>query len=173
MQQLAPRPLWPACRPSSFCGTFGFKPTRERLLSGEADGTHPLLKHHHAITRSVRDSAWLFELTQDRSAQAKYPPLSAQQLSPQNRPLKIGLMLDNIQQHCLFLWKCHQHTYSTLVNSNKVTCQTNRPLKYLLPFIWFKLEIFLSILDKSIIKFVISVSQNKKIQYIVLVFNNI
>ena len=84
--------------PSSFCGTFGFKPTRERLLSGEADGTHPLLKHHHAITRSVRDSAWLFELTQDRSAQAKYPPLSAQQLSPQNRPLKIGLMLDNIQQ---------------------------------------------------------------------------
>jgi amidase len=84
--------------PSSFCGTFGFKPTRERLLSGEADGSHPFLKHHHAITRSVRDSAWLFELTQDRSAQAKYAPLSAQQLSPQNRPLKIGLMLDNIQQ---------------------------------------------------------------------------
>lgn len=83
--------------PSSFCGTFGFKPSRQRLLSGEADGSHPFLKHHHAITRSVRDSAWLFDVTQDRSAQATYRPLSAKQLARQNQPLKIGLMFDNIQ----------------------------------------------------------------------------
>ena len=84
--------------PSSFCGTFGFKPSRGRLLSGEGDGSHPFLKHHHAVTRTVRDSAWLFDVTQDRSPQAAYRPLSTQQLEPHNRPLKIGIMFDNIQQ---------------------------------------------------------------------------
>ena len=84
--------------PSSFCGTFGFKPSRGRLLSGEADGTHPLLKHHHAITRSVRDSALLFDVTQDRSDQALYSPLPKMKAGPQKRRFKIGLMFDNIQQ---------------------------------------------------------------------------
>lgn len=83
--------------PSSFCGTFGFKPSRRRLLSGEADGTHAFLKHHHAISRTVRDSAWLFDVTQDRTATAAYPPL-APVVSPRNRRLKIGVMFDNIQQ---------------------------------------------------------------------------
>jgi amidase len=78
--------------PSSFCHTFGFKPSRGRLLSGEADGSHPLLKHHHAITRSVRDSAWLFEITQDAAAFAQITP--SQRTSQR---LKIGLLLDNIQ----------------------------------------------------------------------------
>lgn len=82
--------------PSSFCHTFGFKPSRGRLLSGEADGSHPLLKHHHAITRSVRDSAWLFELTQDGTSFAKITPTKRK---AQN--LKIGLMLDNIQGVCI------------------------------------------------------------------------
>lgn len=82
--------------PSSFCGTFGFKPSRQRLLSGEADGSHAFLKHHHAITRSVRDSAWLFDVTQNRAATAAYRPL-APIVSPSKRRLKIGLMFDNIQ----------------------------------------------------------------------------
>ena len=78
--------------PSSFCHTFGFKPSRGRLLSGEADGSHPVLKHHHAITRSVRDSAWLFELTQNAAA---FPAITPTRRS--DRHLSIGLQTDNIQ----------------------------------------------------------------------------
>lgn len=78
--------------PSSFCHAFGFKPSRGRLLSGEADGSHPLLKHHHAITRSVRDSALLFELTQDK---AVFPQIKPTQRTAQS--LKIGLVFENIR----------------------------------------------------------------------------
>lgn len=79
--------------PSSFCHTFGFKPSRGRLLSGETDGSHPLLKHHHAITRSVRDSALLFELTQDQTA---FRPIKPTKRKTQK--LKIGILFDNIQR---------------------------------------------------------------------------
>lgn len=82
--------------PSSFCHTFGFKPSRGRLLSGEADGSHPLLKHHHAITRTVRDSALLFELTQDTT---NFPQIAPTQRCTQS--LKIGLHFDNIQEAAL------------------------------------------------------------------------
>jgi amidase len=61
--------------PSSYCGVFGFKPSRERTLSGEAHGGHDLVKHHHAISRSVRDSALLLSLTEDVASTARYAPI--------------------------------------------------------------------------------------------------
>ena len=57
--------------PASCCGVFGFKPSRERTLSGEADGGHAFLKHHHCLTRSVRDSLAFLAVTEDRTPTAR------------------------------------------------------------------------------------------------------
>lgn len=58
--------------PASCCGVFGFKPSRERTLSGEADGGHAFLKHHHCLTRSVRDSLAFLAVTEDRTPTARH-----------------------------------------------------------------------------------------------------
>jgi amidase len=51
--------------PSHACGLFGFKPSRLRMLSGESDGGHDKFKTNNAISRTVRDSAALFDATED------------------------------------------------------------------------------------------------------------
>jgi amidase len=50
--------------PSSACGVFGMKASRGRQASGELDGSHPVFKTHQAISRTVRDSAALFAVTE-------------------------------------------------------------------------------------------------------------
>ncbi|MEJ8476939.1 amidase family protein [Roseibium algae] len=59
--------------PSHACGTFGFKPSRYRMFSGEADGGHDLFKTNNAISRTVRDSAALFNDTEDKSGKVYEP----------------------------------------------------------------------------------------------------
>ena len=49
--------------PSSYCGVFGFKPSRGINYCTEFSGHHDLIKHHHVISRSVRDSATFLDLT--------------------------------------------------------------------------------------------------------------
>ena len=49
--------------PSSYCGVFGFKPSRGINYCTEFSGQHDLIKHHHVISRSVRDSATFLNLT--------------------------------------------------------------------------------------------------------------
>lgn len=49
--------------PSSYCGVFGFKPSRGSNYCTEFSGEHDLIKHHHVISRSVRDSATFLDLT--------------------------------------------------------------------------------------------------------------
>jgi len=49
--------------PSSYCGVFGFKPSRGINYCTEFSGRHDLIKHHHVISRSVRDSATFLNLT--------------------------------------------------------------------------------------------------------------
>ncbi|MGH1494043.1 MAG: amidase [Acidimicrobiales bacterium] len=58
--------------PSSACGLFGMKASRGRQASGELDGSHPVFKTHHAISRTVRDSATLFAATEIQKGGA-YP----------------------------------------------------------------------------------------------------
>jgi len=61
--------------PSSYCGVFGFKPSRGSNYCTEFSGQHDLIKHHHVISRSVRDSATFLDLTTPTS-ESKYSELN-------------------------------------------------------------------------------------------------
>ncbi|MEO0976510.1 MAG: amidase [Pseudomonadota bacterium] len=74
--------------PPSATGIFGMKPSRGRKLSGEADGGHDLAKTNQAISRTVRENAALFDLTEDKSGGA-FKPVGFVQ-GPSERRLKIG-----------------------------------------------------------------------------------
>ena len=52
--------------PASATGIFGMKPSRGRMRSGEAGGGHDFAKTNHVLSRTVRESALLFSLTEDK-----------------------------------------------------------------------------------------------------------
>jgi amidase len=59
--------------PASCCGVFGFKPSRGRVPTGPVSGEIWFgLMVHHVITRSVRDSASILDLTEGIDAGAPY-----------------------------------------------------------------------------------------------------
>jgi amidase len=68
------------------------KPSRFRMVSGEADGTHDLVKTNQTLGRSVRDSAALLACTEDPSG-AVYPPVGYLQ-GPDSRRLRVGYASD-------------------------------------------------------------------------------
>lgn len=53
--------------PASATGIFGVKPSRGRMRSGETDGNHDIAKTNHVLSRTVRESALLFSLTEQRN----------------------------------------------------------------------------------------------------------
>lgn len=73
----------PACAQ----GLFGFKPSRARMLPGEAGGVHGATKTNQAISRTVRDSAALLVHTEDPNG--PFPAIGLV-TGPANRRLKIG-----------------------------------------------------------------------------------
>lgn len=75
--------------PASANGVFGMKPSRGRMLSGEADGGHNPFKTNQAISRTVRDSAALFNETEDKSGR-KFEPIGLVE-GPSKRRLRIGV----------------------------------------------------------------------------------
>ncbi|MBT3259857.1 MAG: amidase [Deltaproteobacteria bacterium] len=82
--------------PSSWCGILGMKPSRYRMVCGEPEGVgHHFFRTHQTIGRSVRDSAALFAVTEDRSHKAIYPVVG-QIKGPSSRRLRIGLTTKNI-----------------------------------------------------------------------------
>src|SRR5262249_32404893 len=64
--------------PAACCGVFGFKPTRGRTPKGpdSSEGWHGF-SIDHAVTRSVRDSALLLDVTQGSEPTSPYfaPPV--------------------------------------------------------------------------------------------------
>jgi amidase len=74
--------------PSCVAGILGMKPSRERMLSGEADGGHSPSKTNQALSRTVRDSAALFDRTEDKSGRV-FEPVGFV-AGPSTRRLKVG-----------------------------------------------------------------------------------
>jgi len=80
-----------SCRlPASTTGVLGIKPSRYRMRSGEAGGGHDRAKTNQVLSRSVRDSAALFDLTEDKSG-AVYPAVGFVP-GPAKRRLRVGVV---------------------------------------------------------------------------------
>ena len=82
-----------SCRlPASATGVLGMKPSRYRMLPGESNGTHDRAKTNQVLSRTVRDSAALFDLTEDKSSRLGTPIGFVE--GPSKRRLRVGLVLD-------------------------------------------------------------------------------
>jgi len=86
--------------PASACGLFGLKPSRSRVPPGPDVLDASLgLSAHHVISRSVRDSALLLELTQGPEPGTRIgPPVGPvlPALTSPPRRLRIALLEDNL-----------------------------------------------------------------------------
>lgn len=78
--------------PPCFQGLLGMKPSRARMLPGEANGEHGPFKTNQAISRTVRDNAALFNETEEKSG-AVFEPIGLV-TGPSKRRLRIGYAPD-------------------------------------------------------------------------------
>ena len=80
--------------PSACCGLFGLKPTRYRMIGDGPGVPNSRFVTNHCVSRSVRDSAHLFHLTQASGADAPLSPIELVR-QPAKRRLSIGLVTRN------------------------------------------------------------------------------
>ncbi len=59
--------------PASCCGLFGLKPSRGRMISANEDEKGLVISVNHGLTRSVRDSARLFSISERTDRGAPFP----------------------------------------------------------------------------------------------------
>ncbi|WP_394762619.1 amidase [Phenylobacterium sp.] len=84
--------------PSSNCGLFGLKPSRGRISDFEGKASVTDIGVEHVVSRSVRDSAALFALTEDMAPRASFPPVGLV-TGPAKHRLRIGVLLENGAGH--------------------------------------------------------------------------
>ena len=82
--------------PAACCGLIGLKPSRGRLIDGEAARSLPLnIISEGVLTRSVRDTAHFFAGMEKVFYNKKMPKLGLIE-HPNQKRLKIGLVIDSI-----------------------------------------------------------------------------
>jgi amidase len=84
--------------PASCCGLFGLKPSRARMVGTRGERTIADFAVEHVLSRSVRDSAAMFALTEDSGPDARYPPIGFV-AGPSKRRLRVGLLIENTNGH--------------------------------------------------------------------------
>jgi amidase len=81
--------------PAAFCGLVGLKPSRERRFSPGVGERLPVrLLTYGALTRSVRDTAWLAAALEERIPARRLPPIGRVE-GPARERLRIGLFTDS------------------------------------------------------------------------------
>ena len=80
--------------PASHCGLFGLKPSRGRMIGTMFERRITDLGADHVLTRSVRDSAGVFAVTEDSGSHAQLPPVGLVS-GPSKARLRIGVVLEN------------------------------------------------------------------------------
>ncbi len=81
--------------PGSCCGLFALKPSRGRMLDTRNERAYSDLSGKHVLSRSVRDSAALFALTEDSGPEAQLRPIG-HVTEPLRRRLRIGLVTKSL-----------------------------------------------------------------------------
>ncbi|MFC0303872.1 amidase [Rhizorhabdus histidinilytica] len=82
--------------PASFSGLFGIKPTRARVPAGPAHGAFLGFSTTHVLSRSVRDSALLLDVTHGPDTGAPYaapPPRRGFLAATRTRPKRLRIAL--------------------------------------------------------------------------------
>lgn len=83
--------------PASACGLFGYKPSRELLITGSTDGKQDFIFTHQTfMSRTVRDTAFASSLTEDHLRKGDYPRTPLGYVNTiLNRKIRIGITLPN------------------------------------------------------------------------------
>lgn len=79
--------------PASLCGVFGLKPSRSRMIETTPSSVPIQVSVHNCVSRSVRDSALLFSLAENKSG--KRPPVGMVK-SASTKRLRIGVIYNSV-----------------------------------------------------------------------------